>query len=188
LDIQPNLRGVFMSNRYDEWFKLQVAQQCLRDGTSLREVARQHGLDHSLVRTWRDSYRQHGVVGLRKKYTHRSAAFKLQVLETMWRDGLSRRQAGALFDIRECGAIGRWERQYHSGGLTALEPKRKGRRPMTKKPPSPPPPPDAERSQEELLKELAYLRAENAYLKKLDALIREKGAATRGKKPRPSKG
>ena len=177
-----------MSNRYDEWFKLQVAQQCLRDGTSLREVARQHGLDHSLVRTWRDSYRQHGVVGLRKKYTHRSAAFKLQVLETMWRDGLSRRQAGALFDIRECGAIGRWERQYHSGGLTALEPKRKGRRPMTKKPPSPPPPPDAERSQEELPKELAYLRAENAYLKKLDALIREKGAATRGKKPRPSKG
>jgi acyl-CoA reductase-like NAD-dependent aldehyde dehydrogenase len=44
------------------------------------------------------------------------------------------------------------------------------------------------RSQEELLKELAYLRAENAYLKKLDALIREKGAATRGKKPGPSKG
>ncbi len=177
-----------MSNRYDEWFKLQVAQQCLRDDISLREVARQHGLDHSQVRRWRDSYRQHGVVGLRKKYTPRSAAFKLQVLETMWRDGLSRRQTGALFDIRECGAIGRWERQYHSGGLTALEPKRKGRRPMTKKPPSPPPPPDDERSQEELLKELAYLRAENAYLKKLDALIREKRAATRGKKPWPSKG
>jgi len=109
-----------MSNRYDEWFKLQVAQQCLHDDASLREIARQHGLDHSLVRTWRDSYRQHGVVALRKKYTHRSAAFKLQVLETMWRDGLSRRQTQALFDIRECGAIGRWERQYHSGGLTAL--------------------------------------------------------------------
>jgi len=58
---------------------------------------------------------------------------------------------------------------------------------MTKKP-SPSPPPDVERSQEELLKELAYLRAENAYLKKLDALTLEKGAATRGKKPRPSKG
>lgn len=177
-----------MSNRYDEWFKLQVAQQCLHDDTSLREVARQHGLDHSLVRTWRDRYRQHGVLGLRKKYSHRSAAFKLQALETMWRDGLSRRQTEALFGIRERGAIGRWERQYHSGGLTALEPKRKGRRPMTQKPPSPPLLPDDERSQEELLKELAYLRAENAYLKKLDALIREQEAATRGKKPRPSKG
>jgi len=177
-----------MSNRYDEGFKLLVAQQCLHDDTSLREVARQHGLDHSLVRKWRDNYRQHGVVGLRKKYTHRSAAFKLEVLEMMWRDGLSRRQTEALFDIRESGVIGKWERQYHSGGLTALEPKRKGRRPMTKKPPSPPPPPDAERSHDELLEELAYLRAENAYLKKLDALIREKRATTRGKKPRSSKG
>lgn len=177
-----------MSNRYDEGFKLLVAQQCLHNDTSLREVARQHGLDHSLVRKWRDNYRQHGVMGLRKKYSRRSAAFKREVLETMWRDGLSRRQAEALFDIRESGVIGRWVQQYHSGGLTALEPKRKGRRPMTKKPPSPSPPPDDERTHEELLKELASLRAENAYLKKLDALSREKGAATRGKKPKPSKG
>jgi len=65
----------------------------------LREIARQHGLDHSLVQTWRDNYRQHGVVGLRKKYTHRSAAFKLQVLDTMWRDGLSRRHTQHGGDI-----------------------------------------------------------------------------------------
>jgi len=31
--------------------------------------------------------------------------------------------------------------------------------------------PDEQRTQEELLQELAYLRAENAYLKKLKALI-----------------
>jgi len=37
--------------------------------------------------------------------------------------------------------------------------------------------PDANRSQKELLAELEYLRAENAYLKKLDALIQEKKAA-----------
>lgn len=177
-----------MSNRYDERFKLLVVQQCLREETSLREVARQHCLDASTVRQWLENYRQHGVMGLRKKYTHRSAAFKLAVLERMWRDGLSHRQTAALFDIRERHAIGRWERQYHSGGLIALEPKRKGRRPMTRKPPSPPPPPDEERSHKELLEELAYLRAENAYLKKLDALIREKRVATQGRKPKPSKG
>lgn len=179
-----------MRNKYDEWFKLQVVQQCLREDTSLREVARQHCLDHSMVRQWRESYREHGALGLRKKHSHYSAEFKLAVLERMWRDGLSQRQAQALFDVREGGAIGRWERQYHSGGLNALAPKRKGRRPMARKPPSPPPvdPPDDERTHEELLEELAYLRAENAYLKKLDALIQEKRAATRGKKPKPSKG
>ncbi|GAB6873442.1 helix-turn-helix domain-containing protein [Halomonas shantousis] len=177
-----------MKKQYDERFKLRVVQQCLREDTSLRELARQHGLDESSLRQWRDNYRQHGALGLRRKYRHRSAAFKLAVLERMWRDGLSRRQAAVLFDIRECGAIGRWEQQYHSGGLSALAPKRKGRRPMAKKPSSSPPPPDRERSHEELLEELAYLRAENAYLKKLDALTREKRAAMRGKKPKPSKG
>lgn len=176
-----------MSNRYDEWFKLRVVQQYLREEISLKEVARQHCLDESSVRQWRDSYLQHGVTGLRKKYTHRSVAFKLEVLERMWREGLSLRQTAALFDIRERHAIGRWAHQYHSGGLAALEPKRKGCRPMTQKPPSPPAP-DEERSHEDLLEELAYLRAENAYLKKLEALTRETRAATRGKKPKPSKG
>ncbi len=172
--------------KYDERFKLLVVQQCLQEDVSLGEVARQHGLDESTVRPWLENYRQHGVQGLRKKYSHRSAAFKREVLERMWRDGLSQRQTAALFDIRERSAIGRWERQYHSGGLTALEPQRKGRHPMPQKPPSPPPS-DEERSQEELLKELAYLRAENAYLKKLDALIREEREAARGKKRKSSR-
>lgn len=175
-------------SKYDERFKLLVVHQSLCEDTSLREVARQHGLDHSLVRRWRESYRQHGASGLSKKHSHYSASFKLMVLEKMWRDGLSRRQVATLFDIRGDRAIGIWERQYHSGGLTALAPKHKGRPPMVKKPPSPPPPPDEERSHEELFKELAYLRAENAYLKKLDALTREKRAAMRGGKPKPSKG
>lgn len=172
--------------RYDESFKLRVVQQCLREDVSQREVARQHGVYESTVYQWLATYRQHGISGLRKAHRHRSAAFKRKVLEQMWRDGLSQRQTAALFDIRERSAIGRWERQYHSGGLPALEPKRKGHRPMSKKPPSPPSP-NGERSQKELLEELAYLRAENAYLKKLDALIREEQAAARGKKRKPSR-
>ncbi|QPI63553.1 IS3 family transposase [Vreelandella venusta] len=177
-----------MSSRYNEDFKLRVVQQCLHDNTSLREVARQHGLDHSLVRTWRERYRQHGVAGLRKQYKHYSAAFKRKVLETMWRDGLSQRQAQAFFNIREMGAIGRWARQYHSSGLTALEPKPKGRRPMTKKPSSTPIPPDGERSQEDLLEELAYLRAENAYFKKARCLDPGKRGSDAGQKARSVQG
>ncbi|MDI5984551.1 IS3 family transposase [Halomonas sp. M4R5S39] len=177
-----------MSNRYDEWFKLLVVQQCLHEDTSLREVARQHRLDHSLVRKWRERYRQHGAPGLGKKYSHYSAAFKLAVLERMWRDGLSRRQAATLFDIRGDAAIGIWEQQYHSGGLTALSPKRKGRRPMVKKPPSPPPPPDEERSHEELLKELAYLRAENAYPKKARCLDPGEAGGNAGQKAQAVQG
>ena len=53
---------------------------------------------------------------------------------------------------------------------------------MSKKPPSPLSP-DEERSQKELLEELAYLRAENAYLKKLDALIQEEREAKSANRP-----
>ncbi|WP_459872817.1 IS3 family transposase [Halomonas shantousis] len=177
-----------MKKQYDERFKLRVVQQCLREDTSLRELARQHGLDESSLRQWRDNYRQHGALGLRRKYRHRSAAFKLAVLERMWRDGLSRRQAAVLFDIRECGAIGRWEQQYHSGGLSALAPKRKGRHPMAKKPSSSPPPPDRERSHEELLEELAYLRAENAYPKKARCLDPREAGGDAGQKAQAVQG
>lgn len=44
------------------------------------------------------------------------------------------------------------------------------------------PVPDSARSQEDLLRELEYLRAENAYLKKLDALIQSKKEAARKKR------
>jgi transposase len=41
--------------------------------------------------------------------------------------------------------------------------------------------------EEELLAELEYLLAENTYLKKLEALVRERIARESGKKQKPSK-
>lgn len=54
---------------------------------------------------------------------------------------------------------------------------------MVKTPSSPPDQKKTDdRSREELLNELADLRAENAYLKKLDALIQEQTSAQRKKR------
>ncbi len=104
----------------------------------------------------------------------------------MWRDEMSYRQIAALFDIRSPAAIGQWERQYHAEGVDALASKPRGR---SKAMAAPRPPksgtlkvPDENRPQKDLLKELEYLRAENAYLKKLDALIQEKKAAAQKKR------
>ena len=41
---------------------------------------------------------------------------------------------------------------------------------------------DSDKTREELLEELEYLRAENEYLKKLDALVQERKAQERKKK------
>ena len=142
-----------------------------------------------MVRRWVDSYREHGRAGLAKKYSRYDAPFNQRLLQRMRDEGLSRRQAVTLFGIRNPGIIGVWQRQYDRGGLGALTPvcERKSRMPP-KKSTNPILKPDEERTRGALLKELAYLRAETAYLKKLDALIQEEQTATRAKKRKPSKG
>ncbi|PZT04229.1 transposase, partial [Stenotrophomonas maltophilia] len=110
--------------------------------------------------------------------------FKLAVLEKMSQDGMSGREATTYFQIGDAGAVGRWRRLYAQGGAQALAPPPPlSRKPMKKTRSSKPP---EEMSRDELLKEVAYLRAETDYLKKLDALIREEQAAQDAKR-KPSK-
>jgi|GEM_PF-5763158 len=95
----------------------------------------------------------------------------------MWQEELSICQALVLFDIRGgTGGIRAWERQYHDGGTQALEPKPRGR---TKKMSAPgsaesAAQSDGTRTVEQVLKENEYLRAQVAYLKKLQALLQAK--------------
>lgn len=156
--------------KHDVRFKVEVVRQYLSGNSGYQEVATTYEVDCSQLRRWVASYRLHGVAGLEKKYSAYSAEFKLEVLQRIEREGLSNRQALALYDIRDPGDIGKWRRQYDGGGLGALGPRRKGRPPMAPKPPPKVSAPNEPRTQKELLEELAYLRAENAYLKKLKAL------------------
>ncbi len=82
--------------------------------------------------------------------------------------------------------IRQWERLYQNQGAEGLRRKPQRRRPAmskskTKKVKLKTTP------HEELLKELEYLRAENAYLKKLQALVEERIVRESGKEPKPSK-
>jgi transposase len=125
--------------RYKEEFKLRVVEQYISGLWSLSELSTRHKLDSATIRSWVASYRHHGPSGVRKKFSHYSAQFKLSVLQRMWREGLSRRQTTALFDLRGgTGVVAAWERQYHGGGLDALKPKPRGR-PKTMTTPSPKP-------------------------------------------------
>jgi transposase len=140
----------------------------------IKRVATKHGIDGSTANKWIAVYRVHGESGLVKKFTHYSAEFKLKVLTCMRDRSLSHRETAAIFDIRNRSIIGVWERAYDLAGVKALYPRPRGQPPkMPKKNPPPPalPVTDESRSRQELLDELNYLRMENAYLKKLDALI-----------------
>jgi transposase len=172
-------------SKYNARFKGSVVKDYLSGrGGSSKDVARRHGIDHGTVRKWAAAYQVHGEAAFKKKRSRYDARFKLKVLRFMLARGLSCRQTAAVFDIRNPPCIALWKRQYDAGGLQALEPRPRGRPVKQSKPPtsSEPIKSDDARTKEELLEELNYLRMENAYLKKLDALIRSESQAAQHKK------
>ena len=174
--------------KYDEEFKRSVVQDYLADGGGCKALAAKYGVHREQIRRWVESYRHNGDSGLIKKFSHYSAEFKLQVLKRMWREELSFSQTVHLFNLRGgVGVVSNWQRKYYEGGITALTPKPRGR-PKKMKPATPPQSsnvqPTEAKTLEELQRENEYLRAEVAYLKKLDALVRAKQQAVQTK-PKP---
>ena len=101
-----------------------------------------------------------------KRYT---GEFKQKVVETMMREKLSYVEAARQFDVSSDTRIASWERIYLEEGPEGLYIERRGRgskgRPPKKLKPE---------VEEDLLAEVQRLRAENAYLKKLNALVAER--------------
>ncbi len=164
-------------SKYNEQFKLKVVRQYLAGNAGYRNIADQYGLYSSMIKRWVGLYRIHGTDGLTKKFTHYSAEFRLSVLRHMWDSDLSYTQVAALFNIRNVGCISQWERCYHSGGLDALAPRKRGKSEKMPVPPNttPEPLPDPEGcTHDELVTEVNQLRMEVAYLKKLRALVQSK--------------
>jgi transposase len=163
--------------KYEEPFKLEVVRQYLAGKGGAKLLARRYGVSDGQLRRWVEAYRQHGAGGLRRKGASYDASFKLLVLKRMWAEQWSLGQTAAAFDIRHPSHIGKWERQYHEAGPQALRRKPRGR-PKKMTAPEPPKstamPREDTRSREELLEEVKYLRAEVAYLKKLNALVQAK--------------
>ena len=167
--------------KYDEQFKLKIVLEYLRGSVGSNTLAMRYDVPRSMVKKWVRLYRAHGNEGLTKKHgSSYDAEFKLLVLQHMWDNALSFGQAAAAFNIRHHAMIGVWERSYRDGGFDALIPRPRGRPKQMSAPTTKPEPSsdDEKRTREELLAELNQLRMENAYLKKLRALVQAKQKAT----------
>lgn len=101
-----------------------------------------------------------------KRYT---GEFKQEVVETMLREKLSYKEIARLYDISGHDRVRQWERIYLEEGPEGLYIERRGR--GSKGRPAKELTPEVE---EDLLAEVQRLRAENAYLKKLNALVAER--------------
>lgn len=170
--------------KHTEQFKLAVVEHYLASADGYKAVARHHGVALSLVKRWVAFYRHHGAGGLKRQPRSRySAEFKLSVLQHMWDNNLSYAETSVHFNIRAQCCVGMWERSFSEGGSeapispdqrtpTTMPDPQKNLVPSTEASPD-----DETRSREELLVELNYLRMENAYLKKLEALVQAKRKA-----------
>lgn len=171
--------------KYDARFKLRAVKRYLKGNEGTKAVADELGIGRTVLRRWVASYKHHGPEGLTPRYKLHDARARLTVLKYMWGKALSYQAVTALFNIRDGTAVARWERLYHEGGIEALAPRPRGR-PKKMTAPEPPPPPPAQtsdiRTLEDLRKENALLRAEVAYLKKVDALAQAKKAARQKKR------
>jgi transposase-like protein len=159
--------------------KLQVVTAYLSGTHSYRTIAKRWKVNQAAVIKWVALYRQHGEDGLRKRYTNYPPTFKLDVLKFMNETGASLQETAAVFNIAAPSTISVWRNQLEVEGLDALFPKKKGRPSMKEKPKKPVPGKD---SKESLQEEVERLRMENAYLKKLNALVKEKEASQRNSK------
>lgn len=168
--------------KYTEQFKLKVVKHYLKGPMGYHRLGTLYGVAAPHVRNWVSAFRLHGIDGLRRKVGRYDAQFKLFVLQHMWDNGLSNRQAAAHFNVRNPTSVGIWESRYRKSGMAGLD------RPQTNSPhmkaPSAKPDlkPDQERSREDLIKELEYLRMENEVLKKLQALTQAQKQSAPGKR------
>ena len=109
-----------------------------------------------------------------KRYT---AEFKQMVVETMQKEGLSYSEASRQFEINSHHRIQEWERIYLEEGAEGFQIERRGRKSIGRPPKQLKP-----KVEEDLIAEVQRLRAEVAYLKKLNALVIEEERQSKRRK------
>ena len=163
--------------KYSKEFKLKVVQYYL-SGFGLKTTGHKFNINPSSVDEWVKSYNQHGESGLDTLRTKPvfSIEFKYKVVKMALDERLSIRETAQRFNIKEKETVRRWLFLYQKDGIDGLKPKPKGPLKGMSTPKlikSKYAQEDRDKTQDQLLEELAYLRAENAYLKKRRALIQK---------------
>lgn len=169
--------------KFNVAFKLECIELHKNSYRSIESIATEKGFNESNLRKWIGFYNKYGIPGLKpRKNKSYTLAFKLKVLKAINTEFLSQREACVRFDIAAQSTVLNWQRDYEKSGILGLKSKPKGRpkimsdhkrkkrksdKPLTR--------------EEELLLENERLRAENDFLKKLDALTLKKN------KQKPSK-
>lgn len=185
LDKKLTFGGAFFMSKYSYEQRLETVKLVIDKHMSCEAAARQLGTGKEHVRRWVKRYEQFGAEGLLLKHGTYTGEFKQHVVEYMHENHLSISETAILFGVPTDVTVGKWERLYYEEGPQALYEDKRGR----KKNMSSNKPKRVKlnkETEEDLIEEVQRLRMENAYLKKLNALVQERLARESGKKQPPS--
>lgn len=171
----------------------QLAVRSVLEGReTCRSAARKLGCEKSAISRWLKQYKQHGTEGFKIRNGNYDGSFKVRVVQYIMRKGVSLPRAASRFNIPNESTIHCWMKIYEQRGAIGLLKGRRGGKASTmtqklRKPIVKPSDPTAQKLAE-LQKEVEYLRAENAFLKKLEALVQqEKAAKAQARRQKPSR-
>lgn len=161
-------------------FKLSLVDRIVHGCCSAKSIAKEHSLCYDMVRRWYKQFESFGIEGLKPRGVNAvyPQSFKISVLQTIQEESLSLMETMLRFNLPSPSIIVNWRKQVEAHGFEGLKPQVKGRPPMEKNDKSPnkrkkPASKVPLTKEEQLEQELEYLRAENALLKKLHALVQK---------------
>jgi transposase-like protein len=161
-----------------------VVQECL-NGATVLTVARKYGLNRGYVYEWLSRYKLEGVSGLQKRPNRRTnSAEKRKIVCEYAKKGVPLHRLCAEYHVSQSAVI-QWTKIFRLEGAKALRdilPAGIGHKGMGR-----PKKREPQTELERLRYEVEYLRAENALLKKVEALMIEKEKRQRENGRKPSK-
>lgn len=157
--------------------KKEVINYLINNDVSLYQAQKKFNINRETIRIWLYKYKHGGDKKLKnsKKYNKYTGQFKVDVVEYMHEHRFSHKKTSIIFMISDY-LVKEWDLVYRHEGKDVLLKGNymKSRRKKTLD--------LKEKSREELLEEIEQLRMENAYLKKLRALIQKGTKPNNGKK------
>ena len=96
-----------MKPKYSLEFRVAVVDYCL-SGNGTRKAAKKFGANRDTIHQWVASYQQHGIDGITWKNDSHTPEFKLSVIQTMLKEGLTVREATTRFNISDKSVVKRW--------------------------------------------------------------------------------
>ena len=171
-------------SKYSIEFKLEIVKYYEETNSGYKTTAEHFNVGYACIQRWVNKYKEHGAKGLAKNQKGYDGNFKQYVVEYMHNNHLSLQETSVHFNLAGTHVVGKWERIYYEEGPQSLyiercgKSKNMGSKPRKKK--------LSKEVEEDLIDEVQRLRMENAYLKKLQALVQERVKREKPKKHKPS--